>query len=98
MPAIDLQITIGVRYLQPGDIIRSEVDADLKVTVERPSLRPTGHLCRHPVSQGNMPREHLCNCSLGRDHRTEDNREENRRSTSEARRAEREDGKWLRQV
>lgn len=98
MAGVDTRITIDAHYLQPGDIIRSVVGEDLQVTVERPSLRPAGHLCRHPVSQGSMPREHLCNCSLGRDHRTEDNREENRGAQREARRSEREDGKWMRQV
>lgn len=32
------QIIVDVRFIQPGDIVRSKVDESLRVRVERPSL------------------------------------------------------------
>lgn len=42
------QIYIDVKYLQPGDIIRSIVDDNFQVRVERPSLRGTSNRHHHP--------------------------------------------------
>lgn len=95
-------IDVDVRFLQPGDIIRSKVDEALRVKVERPipvQALPSGHLCRHEHANGVVPKEHICNCRLERDHRAADNPEEKARAAARARRQqEREDAAWARRL
>lgn len=95
------RITIDVKFLQPGDVVKSIVDDAFQVTVARPSLKPAGHMERKLVMNrrnGNYRMtETLCHCSIGHDHRAEDlELTAERKAEQERRRAERAEQAWLR--